>query len=48
MSPPVDFDDDWYISRRIACPDAGYPASEAQFLTIEEYLKSLSDFDQEN
>lgn len=45
---PVVLDDDWYISRRIACPEAGYPISEAQYANIEEYLASRYQQDQGN
>jgi hypothetical protein len=29
----------WLIDRRIACYEAGYPASEACYDSIEDYLK---------
>jgi hypothetical protein len=29
---------DLLISLRIACPEAGYPASEAKYMSIEEFL----------
>jgi len=41
-------DDDWYISRRIACPDAGYPLSEARYATIDEYLADRYQEDARN
>ena len=29
------------ISKRIACPEAGYPASEARYLDLEEYIEKI-------
>jgi uncharacterized coiled-coil DUF342 family protein len=29
----------WYIDRRISCPEGGYPDCEARFLSIKEYAK---------
>ena len=31
----------WMIERRIACP--GYPASEASFMTIDDYITEILD-----
>lgn len=45
---PVDLDDEWYIERRIACPQAGYHFSEAQYANIEEYLADRYQQDQDN
>jgi len=32
---------EWFIERRIACPDAGYPLSEARFSSVWEYIEYL-------
>lgn len=28
----------WYVDRRIARPEAGYPASEARYATVDEWI----------
>lgn len=36
------------VAARIACPEAGYPASEARYLSIEEWEKATGkDFYEE-
>lgn len=47
QDPVVELDDEWYISRRIACPPT-YPLFEARYATIEEYLKDRYQENQEN
>lgn len=36
-------DHEWYISRRIACYEGGYPGCEAAFLSVEEYVELLEE-----
>ena len=34
----MSFHNKWKIKQRIACPEDGYPAGEARFDSIEDYL----------
>lgn len=36
-------DHEWYVSRRIACYEGGYPGCEAAFLSVEEYVELLEE-----
>lgn len=33
----------WLINRRIACPEAGYPVSEAKWATVEEWVDHMRE-----
>ncbi len=33
----------WLIDRRIACPEAEYPVSEARYASVYEYINSLEE-----
>jgi len=33
----------WFIDRRIACPEAGYPIGEARWASIKEYVEYLEN-----
>ena len=37
----------WLIDRRIACPEAGYPVSEARYKDVYEFIESLTEEERE-